>query len=169
MQERMSLFGMTGAKRAWSQENLPTWRQGQFEALRPLDLLVCRAWAIKENLQHLGDYRDEGPMRRYFKRWCFWATHARLAPIKKAAQTLKAHWEAIGKIETVKRMACGFGNRSHYRTAIYFECGGLDLFPKPAARPTLCFKAPASQYVGRVPIKNPDEPQFYSFSALSLI
>jgi transposase len=33
--------------------------------------------------------------------------------------------EAINaKIEKVKRMACGFRNRSHYRTAIYFHCGG---------------------------------------------
>jgi transposase len=57
--------------------------------------------------------------------------------------------EAINaKIEKVKRMACGFRNRAHYRTAIYFHCGGLDLFPRPPAQPTLCFKSAATQHVG---------------------
>lgn len=26
-------------------------------------------------------------------------------------------------------MACGFRNREHFRTAIYFHCGGLELYP----------------------------------------
>jgi transposase len=142
----------------WSQENIPQWRQEEFDALRSKDLRVCRAWAIKENLRHLWDYRYEAPMRKYFKRWYFWATHSRLEPIKKAAKTLKSHvnnivtyarhqiTNALGesinaKIEKVKRLACGFRNRSHYRTAIYFHCGGLDLFPRPPAIPILKFKA----------------------------
>jgi transposase len=29
----------------------------------------------------------------------------------------------------VKRLACGFRNRERFRTAIYFHCGGLDLYP----------------------------------------
>lgn len=143
----------------WSRENIPQWRQEEFEALRAKDLKVCRAWAIKENLRHLWEYRYAASMRKYFNRWYFWATHSRLAPIKKVAKTVKAHinnivtyarhritnalGEAInGKIEKIKRMACGFRNRSHYRTAIYFHCGGLDLFPKPPANPTLCFRSP---------------------------
>jgi transposase len=141
----------------WSEENIPQWRRGEFEELRAKDLRVCRAWAIKENLRHLWNYRYETPMRKYFRRWYFWAMHSRLEPIKKAAKTVKAHIDNIvtyarhritnalgeainGKIEKVKRMACGFRNRSHYRTAIYFHCGGLDLFPKHPANQTLCFK-----------------------------
>jgi Transposase len=34
------------------------------------------------------------------------------------------------KIQMVKEMACGFRNREHYKTAIYFHCGGLDLYPR---------------------------------------
>jgi transposase len=141
----------------WSQENIPEWRPEEFEVLRAKDLRVCRAWAIKENLRHMWDYRYEANMRKYFKRWYFWATHSRLQPIKKAAKTLKAHIDNIvtyarhritnalgesinAKIEKVKRLACGFRNRSHYRTAIYFHCSGLDLFPRPPAMQTLCFK-----------------------------
>jgi transposase len=149
----------------WSPENMPAWRQEEFAQLRARDLKVCRAWAIKENLRHLWDYHYQAHMRSFFKRWYFWATHSRLKPIQKAAKTVKNHIENIltyakhritnalgeainAKIEKVKRMACGFRNRAHYRTAIYFHCGGLSLFPKPPALPSLCFKSLASQHVG---------------------
>jgi DNA-binding MarR family transcriptional regulator len=33
------------------------------------------------------------------------------------------------KIQTIKKMAYGFRNREHFKTAIYFHCGGLDLYP----------------------------------------
>ncbi len=141
----------------WSQENIPEWRREEFETLRMKDLRVCRAWAIKENIRHLWDYRYEAHMRHYFQRWYFWATHSRLAPVIKAANTLKTHIDNIvtyarhritnalgesinAKIEKVKRLACGFRNRSHYRTAIYFHCGGLKLFPLQPTCPTLRFK-----------------------------
>ena len=141
----------------WSQENIPEWRREEFETLRTKDLRVCRAWAIKENIRHLWDYRYEAHMRHYFQRWYFWATHSRLAPVIKAANTLKTHIDNIvtyarhritnalgesvnAKIEKVKRLACGFRNRSHYRTAIYFHCGGLNLFPLQPTCPTLRFK-----------------------------
>lgn len=141
----------------WSEENIPLWRREEFKALRSQDLQVGRAWGIKENLRHLWDYRYEAPMRRYFKRWYFWATHSRLEPMKKVARTVKAYIDNIvtyarhritnalaeginTRIEKVKRMACGFRNRSHYCTAIYFHCGGLDLFPKLPPKPTLCFR-----------------------------
>jgi hypothetical protein len=26
-------------------------------------------------------------------------------------------------------MACGFRNREHFKAAIYFHCGGLNLYP----------------------------------------
>jgi transposase len=141
----------------WSEENIPEWRKEEFDALRAQDLKVCRAWAIKENLRHLWDYRYEANMLAYFKRWYFWAMHSRLEPIKKAAKTLKTHLDNIvtyakhritnslaegvnAKIEKIKRMACGFRNRAHYRTAIYFHCGGLDLFPQSPTQPSLKYR-----------------------------
>jgi len=141
----------------WNQENIPEWRREEFEELRAQDLKVCRANAIKENLRHMWDYRYEALMRKYFQKWYFWATHCRLKPIKKAAQTLKVHLDNIvtyarhritnalaesmnAKIEKVKRMACGFRNRAHYRLAIYFHCGGLDIFPRRPAQPSLKFR-----------------------------
>ncbi len=140
----------------WSEENIPEKRKNEFKELRAQDLKVCRASAIKENLRHMWNYCYEASMRKYFKSWYFWATHSRLDPIKKAAKTLKTHLDNIvtyarhritnamaegmnAKIERIKRMACGFRNREHYRTAIYFHCGGLDVFPQPPALPMLKF------------------------------
>ena len=34
------------------------------------------------------------------------------------------------KIMTIKRRACGFRNKHHFKTAVYFYCGGLDLYPR---------------------------------------
>jgi transposase len=131
----------------WNEENIPDYRREEFKRFQSLDLKVCRARAIKENLRHLWSYYREGWMRNYFADWYHWATHSRLQPIIKAAKTLKAHLENIvtyarhhitnalgeslnSKIEKVKRLACGFRNRAHYRTAIFFHCGGLDLYPR---------------------------------------
>jgi transposase len=33
------------------------------------------------------------------------------------------------KIGTVQKRACGFRNRDHFKIAVYFHCGGLNLTP----------------------------------------
>lgn len=140
----------------WNEENIPEWRRAEFEQLKSQDLKVCRAWAMKENLRHIWSYQSEAWARKYFKKWYHWATHSQLPAMIKAARTLRAHLDnivtyarlritnAMGeslncKIEKVKRMACGFRNREHYKKAIYFHCGGLDLLPKPPTTPRLRF------------------------------
>jgi len=158
---------LKGTKYLWlySYENIPDRRKEEFEQLRDKDLKVSRAWGIKENLRHMWDYWHAGYMLKYFDKWYNWAMHSRLEPVKKAAKTLKVHIDNIvtyakhritnalaeginAKIEKIKRMACGYRNRSHYRTAIYFHCGGLDLFPKPPIKPSLSFRSLCTQHVG---------------------
>jgi transposase len=34
------------------------------------------------------------------------------------------------KITSIKRKAGGFRNAQNFRTAIFFHCGGLDLYPR---------------------------------------
>ncbi|MBI5678301.1 MAG: transposase, partial [Planctomycetes bacterium] len=34
------------------------------------------------------------------------------------------------KIMSIKSRACGYRNKEHFKTAIYFFCGGLDLYPR---------------------------------------
>ena len=83
---------------------------------------------------------------RFWKRWHFWATHCRLKPVIEVAYRIKRRLANIvtyfkhritnataeglnSKIETIKKTACGFRNREHFKTAILFYCGKLDLYP----------------------------------------
>ena len=148
---------LTGTKHLWlwNAENIPAWRRAEFDALKHAELKTSRAWALKEALRPFWAYRYPKCAAKHFAAWYFWATHSRLPPIIKAAKTLKRHlpnlltyfkhWitnatsEGINsKIQTIKLMACGYRNREHYKTAILFHCGGLDLYPRPSeAAPAL--------------------------------
>jgi transposase len=134
----------------WNAERIPEWRRAEFEAVKRTELKTSRAWAIKEALRGFWGYTYPKWSAKYFTAWYFWATHSRLAPIIEAAKTLRRHLPNLltyfthgitnamaeginSKIQTVKLMACGYRNREHYKTAIYFHCGGLDLSPRPEA------------------------------------
>ena len=55
-------------------------------------------------------------------RWC--------AALREASDH---QWRREGlnsKIMSIKRKAGGFRNAAHFTTAIYFHCGGLDLYPR---------------------------------------
>jgi transposase len=130
----------------WNAENIPEQRREEFEALKALNLKVGRAWSLKESLRALWSQFTLEDAQKFFKRWYFWATHSRLPAMIKAAKTLHTHATGVlnfvvhritnacaeglnSKIEMVKKMACGFRNREHYKMMIYFHCGGLDLYP----------------------------------------
>jgi transposase len=139
---------LKGSKYLWlySQENVPERRRDEFDILRRKELKVGRAWAIKESLRRLWHYVYPASGWKFWKRWYFWATHSRLEPIRKAAETVRRHIDNIltyyqhpvtnamseglnSKIQKIKSMACGFRNIENFKTAIYFRCGGLDLYP----------------------------------------
>ncbi len=134
----------------WNEENVPPWRREEFAAVKHAELKTSRAWAIKEALRPFWNYVYPKWAAKYFKAWYFWATHSRLEPIIEAAKTLQRHLANLltyfkhritnatteginSKIQTLKLMACGYRNREHYKTAIYFHCGGLDLYPRAEA------------------------------------
>jgi transposase len=140
---------LKGTRHLWlyNEDNIPEWKLQEFSELKAAELKTSRAWAIKESLRHFWDYTYQKNAETYFDRWYFWATHSRLKPIIEAAKTLKSHLTNImtyfkhkitnalsegvnSKIQTIKNMACGFRNREHYKQAIYFHCGGLDLYPR---------------------------------------
>jgi len=143
---------LKGTRHLWlhNEENVPEWRKAEFDAIRGTHLKTGRAWAIKEALRGLWGFTYPKRAEAFFRRWHFWATHSRLNPVIAAAKTLKRHLPNIltyfrhrisnataeglnSKIQMVKEMACGFRNREHYKTAIYFHCGGLDLYPRAQA------------------------------------
>jgi len=139
---------LKGSKYLWlySRENVPDRRRNEFNALKRRELKVGRAWAIKEALRRLWHYVYPASGLKFWKQWYFWATHSRLAPMKAAAETVRSHIDNIltyfqhpvtnamseglnSKIQKIKSMACGFRNTENFKTAIYFHCGGLDLYP----------------------------------------
>ena len=77
-------------------ENLREGQREQLEALTlpRLNLKTARAWHIKVNFQELFQQRPE-EAQAFLKRWYFWATHSRLEPIKRAAATIRRHWDGI--------------------------------------------------------------------------
>ena len=139
---------LKGSKYLWlySRENVPARRRDEFNALMRQALKVGRAWAIKEALRRLWHYVSPASGWKFWKRWYFWATHSRLTPIRKAARTVRGHIDNIltyyqhpvtnamseglnSQIQKIKSLACGFRNTQNFKTAIYFHCGGLDLYP----------------------------------------
>jgi transposase len=105
---------------------------------------------MKETAMFIWEAIYPGVAERRFRDWYQWARRSRLEPFKKVALLIKNHWsnsltyfthrittagsETINsKIQRVKAMARGFRNRDRFRTAIYFHCAKLDLYPRPLA------------------------------------
>ena len=76
------------------------------------------------------------------KKWYFWATHSRLEPIKKAAYTIKKHWEGVLKwfesrinngileglnsiIQACKAKARGYKTTKNFKIIAYLVTGDL--------------------------------------------
>jgi len=139
---------LKGSKYLWlyNENNIPENRRDEFAVLKAQGLKVGRTWTIKETLRELWNYHYLESARNFWKRWYFWATHSRLEPVREVAELIKRHianvltyirhriTNAVSeglncKIQTIKKMAYGFRNQEHFKTAIYFHCGGLNLYP----------------------------------------
>jgi len=145
---RQGRSSLTGTRYMWlySKEQVPQRYWGTYYALRDSDLKTARAWAIKENLRRLWDYKTLRGAQPYWKRWYFWATHSRLEPVKKAAKTLKAHLYGIfnyfthritnamteginSRIDELWAAGRGYRNKQRFRIVVLFHLGGLNLAP----------------------------------------
>ena len=139
---------LTGSKYLWLMrpEAMTAAQRATFRALQQEDLKVGRAWALKERFRTFWEYRYPGAARTFFARWYWRATHSRLKPMAAVAQLIQRHLpnlltylrhgitnaglEAVNAvIQWVKKTARGFRNPEHFKIAIYFHCGGLDLYP----------------------------------------
>jgi transposase len=117
-----------------------------FEAMQHMELKVSRAWRLKELFGQLYSYQSETWARKFFARWFASATHSRLPLLSKVAWMIKKRLDHVvsyakhritnavaeglnSKIQSIKAAARGFRNFDHYRIAILFHCGGLQLTP----------------------------------------
>jgi transposase len=141
---------LTGSKYLWlyAEENLPEAQEEWFAQLRGLHLKTGRAWAIKESLRDLWEYHRRGWAERHWRRWYFWATHSRLAPVIQAAQTLHRHLPNVltyldhritnavseglnSKIQTVKKTLMGSAIAGISRRRFTFTVEGSPFTRKP--------------------------------------
>jgi transposase len=140
---------LRGTKYVWLKNpahfSRTAWRA--FTELRDSTLKSARAWAMKESIRRLWDYRYIGAARTFFTWWYGWAMRSRLEPMKRVARMIKSHLANIltylrhrvtnavtegpnAKIQWVKYSARGYRNPDAFKTAILFHCGGLDLEPR---------------------------------------
>lgn len=130
----------------WAEENVPEKVAENFASLRDQNLKTARAWTLKEMLRNLWHYGTAVWAGKFFDRWYSWAIRSRLNPVKKVASMLKSRISNVvsycthkitngvaeglnSKIMSIKRKCCGFRNPDNFKNAIYFHCGGLDLYP----------------------------------------
>jgi transposase len=139
---------LTGSKYLWLMRprDMDPAQRRAFRALQQQDLKVARAWTLKERFRGFWEYTYPGAARTFFSRWFWRATHSRLRPLANVAKLIARHLpnlltylrhgvtnaglEAVNAvIQWVKKTARGFRNPEHFKIAIYFHCGGLDLYP----------------------------------------
>ena len=101
-----------------------------------MNLKTAQAWAMKESLRELWEHPHPGWAFHHFKKWYLWATHSRLKSVIKVVRMIhkslpniltyfthsitNGFFEGLNsKIQTIKKMAYGFRNREHFKTAIY--------------------------------------------------
>ena len=124
-----------------------TWQAAEsFAALRARLGRMARAWGLKEAAMDVFELKAPWAARRAFEAWYRWAVRSRLKPFVRVAKTLKKYWDQIEnyfrhritnagaeaintKVQQVKARSRGFRNRERFKMAIYFHCGGLDLYP----------------------------------------
>ena len=105
--------------------------------LQPLD---------EERVRTFWAYRHRRAARTFFTRWNWRAAHSRPKPMAAVAKLIQRHLPNLltylrhrltnagleglnAVIQGIKKTARGFRNAEHFKTAIYFHCGGLDLYP----------------------------------------
>ncbi len=141
---------LKGTKYDWLRHpdrfSLAEWRQF-LRLTRRSDLKTARAWSLKEEFMRFWDFIYQGAADRHFRTWHAWAIRSRLEPIKTVAHMIATHYDNIvtyfqhpitnaaaeglnASTQRVKAMARGFRNPERFRNAIYFHCGGLDLYPE---------------------------------------
>ena len=130
-----------------SKENLTDKQQEMFDAAFRLSLNTGKAWGYKEHLRGLWENETATDATAFFKDWYWRVIHTKLKPMKKVAKTIKDRLQNVvsycthkitnavaegmdSKIMSIKRRVGGYRNPQNFKTAIYFYCGGLDLYPQ---------------------------------------
>jgi len=127
------------------QENLTDAQRERFEAIYSDELETGKAWAYKEMLRDLWHHDDAISATIFFKDWYKPVIHTKLTPLKKVTKTIRERLANVvsyctdgitnavaegmnSKIMSIKRRVAGYRNHENFKIAIFFYCGGLDLY-----------------------------------------
>jgi len=140
---------LTHSRYVWlkSQENLTENQRVLFDEIYTQQLETGKAWAYKEMLRDLWHHADSASATTYFNDWYKRVIHTNLEPMKTVARSIKERLANVvsycthritnavaeginSKIMSIKRRVGGFRNVENFKTAIFFYCGGLDLYPR---------------------------------------
>lgn len=140
---------LAGTKYVWltSQENLTDKQSEKLESIFYSGLETGKAWAFKELLRDLWNHATPAAASAYFNQWYRRVIHTKLEPMKRVARMIKKRLQNVvsycqhgitnavaeginSKIMAIKRRVGGYRNRDNFKTAIFFYCGGLDLYPR---------------------------------------
>jgi transposase len=149
--EEQGFSPLTGTKYDWliNAGKTDNRSRREFMQLTKACLKTARAWAIKEAAAKLWHYVYRLAAEKAWAHLLNWIAHCRLKPVIKVGKMVKHYlWGIINaivakvtnaaseaknsRIQWLKKMACGFRNRSRFRAAILFHFGGLDLLPETA-------------------------------------
>ena len=134
---------LTGTRQLWLHgfERLDENRRRELQVLLDApELQTGIAWALKEQLRDLWDYRRPSAARRFLDRWRERVIASGLKPMIKVADMIFAHlpgilawfWHPISNgitegfnsaIQSLKNIARGYRNFTNFRTAILFHHG----------------------------------------------
>ena len=136
---------LKGTRYLWLKNpgNLSAKQRESLESIKSLNSKTSRAYAIKLSFQDFFTQPDLVTAHIYLKKWYWWASHSRLAPITKAAKTIKIHREGIlnwfnsrinngileginSLVQAAKAKARGYRNPSNLITMCYVIAGKLD-------------------------------------------
>jgi transposase len=138
---------LTGTKYIWlkNYNNLTAKQKETLEELSmsKMNIKTMKAYNIRQSFQEIYQATSQEEFLTYLKKWYFWATHSRLAPIIKAAKTIKRHWDGIVRwyeskinngileglnsvIQAAKSKARGYKTFKNYKIIVYLLTGKLD-------------------------------------------
>ncbi len=126
-------------------ENLTKDQTEKLESLSlpKLNLKSVRALHIRENFQSIYEAENVEDFEGLLKKWYFWATHSKLAPIINAAKTIKSHWDGVVEwkrsqinngileglnsiVQAAKARARGFRSFRNFKIVVYLTTGKLN-------------------------------------------
>ena len=111
--------------------------------LKGLRLKTVRAFHLRESFQEIYKSETKEEFIDKLNKWYSWAIHCRLDPMKKAAKTIKEHWDGVVRwydsrinngileglnslIQSAKSKARGFKTFQNFVVVIYLVTGDLD-------------------------------------------